>query len=540
MAEPRIEETMMKVMFIEPSFPEVPTADVVFPFNYACLGAVLQRAGHQVEYVFPAANHLSTQDVVNQLSKTDSKLIGIGGLLPYLPAIIKFVELAKAARPDIPIVLGGPMVTYMPELVLKKTSADFCVAGEGEIALLKFVNSLEKGEDYSNIPGLVFRRDGQIINNGMGEVMPFEEIPMPNWNDFPMEYYMYSDWYLPKWSRKKKESVVAWLVSRGCPMKCNFCASGCEPRYKTVEQAMAELREIVERFDPDYVMFVDNFLTPNRKYTTEFCEALIANRFHFKFSITARVNIVNPELLALLKKAGCQMIFYGLECANNEILKFMKKGITVEQATKAIEMTKKAGIYPMVSIMFGQPGETFDDFFNSLRIALMTTDPADPAPNIASVMPVLTFPGTGIYQYAKEHGYFTDDEDYWSKYGGDFRIRYIDYWDEAIGIAYAMYRWKYHQSMADHLVKSLLRQKSPYFNLQYSVARFLKAHPRITKILAPLLGPQRLYTLDHMQEVSPNQERARKEQARQFVDRCLTELVGLRKRKNLRTQEWTE
>ncbi len=521
---------MTKVILIEPTFPEIHADDIIFPFGYASLGAVLQRAGHEVEYVFPAANRLSMQDVVEHVAKTDANLIGIGGLFPYLPAIIKFVGMIKNARPDIPVILGGPMVTYTPELVLNKTGADFCIAGEGEIALLKLVNCLESGKDYSDISGLVFQRDGKMINNGWGEVMPFENIPMPNWDDFPMEFYMYSDWYLPRWSRQIPKRVFAWLLSRGCPMKCNFCASGCEPRYKTIDQAMAELREIVERFNPYYLLFVDDFLMRSKKYTTEFCEALIANGFHFKFSATGRVNVVDPQLLALMKEAGCQIIFYGLECANNDILKFMKKDITVEQTIKAIKMTKKADIYPMVSIMFGQPGETFEDFFNSLRIALMTTDPTEPAPNIASVMPLLTFPGTGIYNYAKKHGYFTDDEDYWNKYRGNYRIQYTDYTPGAVGqvvdIANTMYHWKYHQSVADNLLKNL--QRLP---LHYSIKRFLKSHPRITKIFSSLLGPPRLNAINQMEKF-PDQECVNK-----FVKRCLTELVRSRRWKNFKMQQ---
>jgi radical SAM superfamily enzyme YgiQ (UPF0313 family) len=514
----------MKVLFVQPEFPDTHADDSIFPFGYACLGAVLQRAGHEVEYVLPASNRLSMQDVVNHIAKTDANLIGIGGLLPYLPAVIKFVRMIKAVRQDIQVVLGGPMVTYTPELVLKKTGADFCIAGEGEFALLNFVNCLEKGEDYSGIQGLVFQQDMQVINNGMGESMPFEDIPMPNWDDFPMEYYMYSGWYLPTWSRKNQERVFAWQLSRGCPMKCNFCASGCKARYKTINQAMAELREIVDRFNPDYLLLVDNFLMRNEKYTTEFCESLIANGFHFKFSITGRVNIVNRQVLTLLKKAGCQIIFYGLECANNDILKFMKKGVTVEQAIKAIEMTKEAGIYPMVSIMFGQPGETLDDFLNSLRVALMAADPDDPAPNIASVMPLLTFPGTGIYEYAREHGYFTDDNDYWDKYGGDFRIQYTDYSHEAVrqilSIANTIYHWEYHQNMADHLLKGLERRKSRYVAMQYSVARFLKSHPLITKIFSPLLGPKRLNSVKQMTDSIPDQKYIDK-----FVDQCFRMLL---------------
>jgi hypothetical protein len=150
-------------------------------------------------------------------------------------------------------------------------------------------------------------------------------------------------------------------------------------------------------------------------------------------------------------------------------------------------------------------------------------------------LPLLTFPGTGIYDYAKEHRYFADDEEYWDKYGGDFRVRYTDYSDEAanavISIANTMYRWKYHQSMADDLLKSLQRQSSSFFDLnysiRYSIVRFLKSYPRVTKLLSPLLGSRRLHAIDHMKRGLPHQKhpRADKKLVHEFADRCIAELV---------------
>lgn len=485
----------MKVMLVEPNFSGMHGYEVVFPFGYACLGAILQREGHEVEYVFPAASRLNMQDVINYISNTDANLIGVGGLLPYLPTVIKLIRMTKAVRQDIPIVLGGQIVTYTPELALRRTGTDFCIAGEGEVALLKLVNCLESGKDYSDIPGLVFQRGGQVINNGVGEIMPLGDIPMPNWDDFPMDYYMHAGSRPPIWSDTEPKRVFTWLLSRGCPMKCNFCASGCEPRYKTITQSIIELQEIVDRFDPDYITFADNLFTRNEKYTAELCESFIANGFRFKFSVASRADLVNHQLLAVMKRAGCQIIFYGLECANNSILRFMKKGITVEQMLDAIEMTKEAGIYPMVSIMFGQPGETFDDFFNSLRTALMSINPENPVPNVASVMHLLTFPGAEIYNYAKKYGHFTSDEDYWGKYGSTYQIQFNvnDYTNDAIGqvvdIATTISRWKYHQSMADNLLESLQRLRSSYYEFE---------------------------------EVLPHSDQ---EHLRKFLDRCLTELV---------------
>lgn len=511
----------MKVLFVEPSFVEIHADDAIFPFGYACLGAVLQREGHQVEYLLPSVKRLDLQQVVEIVAATDARLIAIGGLTAYFNLITELVSRIKALRNDLLVVLGGPMVTYMPELALKRSSADFCVVGEGEKALLKLVDALERGTSLETITGLIYPSNGKVINNGFGEMMPFEEMPMPNWDDFPMDFYLYSGWYLPSWSRSNKTKVFAWMLSRGCPMKCNFCASGCEPRYKSIDLAVRELDQIVEKFDPDYLLFADNFLMREKNYISELCHAIIARGFRFKFSVTCRVNVVDDTLLALMRRAGCEMIFYGLECANDQILKFMRKGITVNQAVNAIELTKKAGIYPMVSIMFGQPAETLDDFYNSIKIALSTTIPADPVPNIASVMQLITFPGTGIFRHARETGLFSDDEDYWNKYGNDFIISYTGYNKQQVqkfvDKGNMLLRWKYHQSMADKLLLDFKEGTTRSSAFRNKVKLFFKNNPRILKACSLLLGKERIAMVERFSEHDDAQSK--------FISRCVSGIV---------------
>lgn len=473
----------MKITFIQPDFPEVQSDDSVFPFGYSSLAALLIKAGHEVDILFPGAYGLTLQDIAKTVKENKAEVFAIGGLFPYLPVVEKLTAMIKKLRADARVVLGGPMVTHTPELVLRKTGADFCIAGEGEIALLELVKCLENNIDYSNIKGIVFRRDNEIVNNGLAELMPLEKIPMPNWEKFPMEYYIYSDWYLPSWSRTRQKRVMSWLASRGCPMKCNFCASGCAPRYKKISQVISELDEINDRFHPSYIMMVDNFLMKDRQYSTEFCKGLIKKNFPFKYSMTGRVNIVDSSLLRLFKESGCEIIFYGLECANNEILKKMHKGITVEETLEAIRKTKEAGISPMVSIMFGQPDETLQDFVNSIKVALMTSDPTMPSPNIASVMPLLTFPGTGIYRHALKNGYIKNEDDYYEQFFGNRLINYTKYSAEtiqsAINIGNIMYRWNYHRNMAKNLEGLLKVHLGSLFNKDRKMVwPFIKAFKR--------------------------------------------------------------
>ena len=446
----------MKILLIGIDFPEVNADDSIFPFGYAAIGAVLEKNGHKVQYILPGAHRFSMNDVLGIVSETKAGAIGIGGLYPYLSTVKKFVEKIKKIRPDIPVVLGGQMVTYTPEFTLNLTGADFCIAGEGEISMLKLMNAIEKKTDFTNIPGLIFKKSGGVIqNNGISELIDFDEIPMPDWDQFPMEYYLYSGSYLPVWSRAKKERVFAWNISRGCPFNCNFCASGAKARYKSIDRIFYELDDIVNKFNPDYLLFVDNFLLKNKKYAIEFCGRIVERKYKFKFSATGRADIMDNEIIFALKQAGCDVLFYGLESANDGILKLMNKKITVEQIEKAVRITKEAGIYPMVSIMFGQPGEKISDFFNSLRVIMQTVNDKDPQPNIASVMPLLTFPGAPIYEYAKKRGFFNNDEDYWNKYGGNFRINYSAYPEEIVrmlmDVGNALNKWNYFRAMEKNI-----------------------------------------------------------------------------------------
>lgn len=453
----------MKILFIVPDFPEILSNESIFPFGYSSLDAILTKHGYAVEIIFPAAHCLNVKDVLEKIKKTDAEIVGIGGLFHHLQLVAKIVHETKRIRPDIKVVLGGLMVTHTPELAMKKTGADFSIVGEGEIALPKLLKCLTNSSDYSKIPGVVYRDGNRIIQNGHGEMMPFEDVPMPNWDKFPMEHYNSSGWYLPPWSSTKNKVVMSWLLSRGCPLKCNFCTSGMKPRYKSIKQSMGELREINDRFKPDYIIFYDNYLMRNKKFSKEFSKALIKEKFNFKYSMTGRFGSLDREQLKLLKKSGCEIVFYGIESANDDILNAMDKNINVEQIMEGIKLTKEAGIYAMTGIMFGQPGETLDQFANSVKMTLTTSDCNFAYPNVGCVMPLITYPGTPIYQYALDKGYIKDDNDYYNKYFSGERINYTEHSEDAIqqalDIANDLNKWHYYYTMANHLENKLAISK---------------------------------------------------------------------------------
>lgn len=197
-----------------------------------------------------------------------------------------------------------------------------------------------------------------------------------------------------------------------------------------------------------------------KKYTKEFCEALIKEDLRIPYFMTGRANIVDREMLKLLKESGCVCILYGLESANNDLLRFMGKHTTVEQVIEAVKLTKEAGIGVNISAMFGQPGETMEDLANTTRILLTSIDPKMPRSNNQGVYPLTTFPGSPIYYWAKEHGYIKDDEDYYNQF---FKYRWINYTEyprgeveRALASVNGLNTWNYYHYQAKWLGDNIL------------------------------------------------------------------------------------
>ena len=485
----------MRVMLIQAEPPD-DIQDFNFPMGYAALDSVLTQPGHEVELLFTIAWQLSEKDIADRIRASRPRVVGIGGMWPYLPRVEMLVRLIRDTNPEIRVVLGGWMVTYLPELVLRKAEPDFCIAGEGEIAFLKLIEALDGGTDWSDIPGLTYRRDGEIVNNGLGELMALDELPMPNWEKFPMEYYLRVGWYFKSFCTGY-DRVMGWATSRGCPGRCNFCTPGTKLRYKSMDLLMAELHEIEDRFHPTFMYWMDNLTTGSIAYGKKFVQALMNEKFKFRYFMTGRVDRVDRELLRMLKTSGCACILYGLESANNDLLKSMGKNTTIEQFVEAVRLTKEVGIGVNISGMFGQPGETLQDLYNTFTMVMTATDRRMPYSNNQGFYPLTTFPGAPIYDWAGEHGYFKDDDDFYDIFFKDRWINFTDYPRDvvqtALNVGNLLNTWNYHHhkalSMEDNLfhIQAGRSLRNPLRRLSYRLREKIAAAPRAKARVKKLL-----------------------------------------------------
>jgi radical SAM superfamily enzyme YgiQ (UPF0313 family) len=259
----------------------------------------------------------------------------------------------------IPVVLGGAHVTFMPDEALEH--AELVVRGEGEGAMNALLDLWREGyvetphPGYADVPNLSWKdAAGRIRHNAMAPwISDLDALPTP---DFSL-----ADGTADCVIGRRRTVMVQ--TSRGCPFDCSFCSVtgmfGRKFRYRSVASVLEELR----RYDrPDhFVFFCDDNFTANPRRARELVEAMITERFQFQWSTQVRADLArDPELVRLMKRAGCHTVFIGFESVNPQSLAEMKKSQSVADIVQAIEVVQGAGIHIHGMFVFGFEGDTWD------------------------------------------------------------------------------------------------------------------------------------------------------------------------------------
>ena len=274
-------------------------------------------------------------------SGTSRKVIGVPVFTNTAYYSFKTAELCKKARPDIKVVLGGVHATALPDLSLKECpSADYVVVGEGEITFYELVDRIEKGEPTFGLPGLASRNlEGNFICNGNRELIKdLDELPMTYYDEIDLARYV------PHPTQYKVLPNFPLLTQRGCPYKCTFCDAslvhGRQVRHISSGRIIKELELLVAKHGAKGIYFQDSTFTINRAYVVELCNKIIEKKLKLQWACNTRCDRVDLELLKLMKKAGCWMINYGIESANQKSLDMLNKSMSLEKIEQSVSETK--------------------------------------------------------------------------------------------------------------------------------------------------------------------------------------------------------
>ena len=314
----------MKICLISPPYNSAVKSVVGVsspPLGLAYLASML-RQDHEVKVVDSNILDYTMEDVEGELRSFYPDVVGVTSVTPSIYQAYKVAEIAKKVREDCTVVLGGPHATFLPRQTLKECRyVDVIVRGEGEETTKELVETIENGEDLNNVKGITFRRGDEIVD---AERRPFikdiDAIPFPSRDLLPMHLYNVNG-----------VKYTTMLTSRGCPFRCSFCSSsrlfGGYWRGRSPENVLEEIRNIYGGYGIRNVEFMDDTFTLDQKRAERICDGIVEEGWDISWGASSRVDTLSKRLVEKMKKAGCWILFLGIESGCQKILDAARAGL---------------------------------------------------------------------------------------------------------------------------------------------------------------------------------------------------------------------
>ncbi len=370
------------------------------PLGLAYLASSLRKEGFKVKIIDDLVENLSFGDLIKKIK--DSFIVGITSTTPTFNAALNYAKRIKQALPNIFVILGGVHVTFKPHEALKY--ADAVCLGEGEETMVEVAERVEAGKSLEGVRGIIYKENNKIYENERrGFIEDLDSLPFPAYDLLPLEKYTILG---------KKLEHFPIMSSRGCPFGCRYCSSslfmGRKFRARSPENVVDEIEWLVNDFNAKHISFGDDTFTLSKRRVFEICDEIKKRKLDVEWSCSSRVDTIDKEMLMKMKEAGCSMIYFGVESASEEVLKYYRKKINLDKVKKAVELAKKVGIATVCSFIIGAPIEKKNDIKKTLKFSLKLD------PDYAQYSILTPYPGTEIYEEAKKKGLLLSEnfEDY--------------------------------------------------------------------------------------------------------------------------------
>lgn len=370
------------------------------PMGLAYLASALRQNGHNVQI---ADLNLGKKELPSRFSDFD--LVGITSDTPRNPLALNIA--AQAKQYNIPVAMGGPHVSFMPEETLQTGVVDYIARGEGEFILQSLANHLENNLELEGVPGLTYKQGEQIIHNPHSSetVQDISSLPYPSRDLLPMHKYT------GKLGKLKATSIIG---SRGCPFNCSFCVAselfGVRWRPREPEDIIEEIEYVKNKYNISGFFFMDDNHTLKPDRVIRLCELINKKDLNISWWCCSRANtlVEREDMVQSMAEAGLDMVFVGVESANQETLDCYNKNISADTSYQAIKTLKKYNIRTMASFIIGNLEETEKMIKKTIHFA------KDLKPEIAQFSILTPYPGTQLFNKVKDK-IFTYD---WSLYDG--------------------------------------------------------------------------------------------------------------------------
>ena len=380
------------------------------PLGIAYLASTLEKHGFDVKAI--DMFDFSWDKVRKTLEEEQPDVVGITCLTEQRASPLEVAKISKILNKDCVVIMGGIHPTIMYEQLLTHWPVDIIVLGEGEATIKELMTSLEEQKPFENVNSIAFKSDGKVVKTQQRQlIVNMDEIPFPAYKYFDFNRYAGGYEILKgTWNGKQlgKLRFVPIISTRGCVGSCQFCSTPAfwqKWRTRSAKNVVDEMELLAKDFQCRFFNFADDIFTVNKDRVIDLCKEIINRKLDIVWDCETRVNFIWEDMLDWMVRSGCYCISFGVESASETVLKAIRKKTTPEQIARAFKVTKQMGLKTKMLLMVGNPGENDNTVNDTVRMIERVR------PDFVSVSEAMVFPGTELYELAKQKGLVKDD--YW-------------------------------------------------------------------------------------------------------------------------------
>ena len=378
---------------------------VYFPTWLASANGVLEDAGSETVLLDSPADNVALDETIERVRVFDPQMVVLSTSTPSIYNDVRVAERIKECLPECKTVLVGTHVSALPKETMELSpSIDFICRREYDETVRDLAQTVDGGGALDDVTGLTYRRDGEVVSNPDRElIQDLDAIPFVS-----RTYKKFLD-IRNYFNPNALYPMVTIISGRGCVFRCLFCVypqtmMGRGYRLRSVDNVVDEVEYITKEFpNGRAVFFEDDTMTVNRKRCVAISEEILRRGIRISWSANSRADL-DYETMVVMKRAGCRCLCVGFESGDQSVLDGMQKSMNVDKMIKFSEDARRAGLYVHGCFMVGNPGETRESLRRTLDLAIRLE------PDTAQFYPIMVYPGTEGYEWARSGGYLTTQD----------------------------------------------------------------------------------------------------------------------------------
>jgi radical SAM superfamily enzyme YgiQ (UPF0313 family) len=366
------------------------------PLGLLYIQAAVENSPHESTLLDADLEGWDHEETARRALSHKPDLVGLQAMTFTLIDACLVAEALKRLDPGVGVLMGGPHPTIYPKETAALDNVDFAFAGEGEVAFISFLDSYFDANARGGVPGIACATDGGIsYTPSSGLLKELDAVAYPARKSSPYRRYTSV--------LAKRNPITTMITSRGCPFQCVFCnRMGRTYRAHSPEYVLDEFREILELGIREVFIHDDTF-SLDRRRVEAVCRGILERGYDLLWEARTRVDCVDEALLALMRKAGCHRLSFGVESGSEKVLRSMRKNVKLDRVEKVFRWCRREGILTLADFMVGNLDEERGDIEKTLGL-VKRIDPDFVQFSICS-----PYPDTPLYRLGLEKGLIEQD-----------------------------------------------------------------------------------------------------------------------------------